>query len=378
MPVCKKCNKQKDEELFKNKNKPKLYATCFQCRETSRIWRLANKERVSKYNKCFNADKKNGKSIQIVLGKHKDDKEWTKYNSQLEASKKLGLYTSNINKVIKGSLNTTGGYVFKLHTDVYKSTEKTWNEIKVNNEYGNKCIGAPARHRVLHETINNEIGKVCCSCKEWKSLNTYNASTSHWDNLRNDCKQCLINYRKLNRRQIQNTMNKYEKVRKQIDPGFKLSKTLRSRVGSALKAMKTSKHMNTMKLTGCDIKYLKKHLETLFEPNMTWKNHGKWHIDHIIPCSSFDLTDKVQQQMCFNWRNLQPMWQIDNLEKSGKFDQASKDIFCNLMTKVLADAEANNTTDTTADLTTAELSESSDTPKTIDISPSLDQLLEYT
>lgn len=57
-----------------------------------------------------------------------------------------------------------------------------------------------------------------------------------------------------------------------------------------------------------------------FEPGMTWDNlgkgEGKWQIDHIIPCSYFDLTKEENQRICFNYRNLQPLWAKDNLEKS--------------------------------------------------------------
>jgi hypothetical protein len=51
---------------------------------------------------------------------------------------------------------------------------------------------------------------------------------------------------------------------------------------------------------------------------MTWENHGKfgWHIDHIIPCASFDLTDLEQQKKCFHYTNFQPLWWRENILKS--------------------------------------------------------------
>ena len=51
---------------------------------------------------------------------------------------------------------------------------------------------------------------------------------------------------------------------------------------------------------------------------MSWENYGKWHIDHIIPCNIFDLTIPSQQEECFNWKNLQPLWAADNLRKGSK------------------------------------------------------------
>ena len=53
---------------------------------------------------------------------------------------------------------------------------------------------------------------------------------------------------------------------------------------------------------------------------MTFDNYGTiWHIDHIKPCASFDLTDVNQQMECFNYKNLQPLWAKDNLAKGSTF-----------------------------------------------------------
>ena len=52
---------------------------------------------------------------------------------------------------------------------------------------------------------------------------------------------------------------------------------------------------------------------------MNWKNYGTgWHIDHIRPCSSFNLRKKSEQYKCFNYKNLQPLWYLDNLIKGTK------------------------------------------------------------
>jgi len=73
-----------------------------------------------------------------------------------------------------------------------------------------------------------------------------------------------------------------------------------------------------MKLVGCSIDFLKQHLENKFKPGMSWKNYGKWHIDHIRPCASFDLRKPAEQKKCFHYSNLQPLWAKENLVK-GKF-----------------------------------------------------------
>ena len=65
---------------------------------------------------------------------------------------------------------------------------------------------------------------------------------------------------------------------------------------------------------------LKKHLESLFQPGMSWENYGKfgWHIDHIIPKSFFQFTstEDVEFKYCWSLDNLQPLWWRDNIVKS--------------------------------------------------------------
>jgi len=101
-------------------------------------------------------------------------------------------------------------------------------------------------------------------------------------------------------------------------PQIKLARNLRTRVYLSLKRQGGIKSKKTMDLVGCDINYLRKHLEEKFEPLMSWDNYGKWHVDHIIPVTKFDLTDPEQQKICFHYTNLQPLWGSENIRKSNK------------------------------------------------------------
>ena len=53
---------------------------------------------------------------------------------------------------------------------------------------------------------------------------------------------------------------------------------------------------------------------------MSWYNYGVhgWHIDHVIPCSKFNLKNLDEQKKCFNYQNLQPLWAEENIKKSNK------------------------------------------------------------
>lgn len=103
-----------------------------------------------------------------------------------------------------------------------------------------------------------------------------------------------------------------------------IKRRLRSRIYNAIKRnargaksrASRNKAMPSMVLLGCDMAQLMAHLELLMLPGMTWENYGTWHIDHRIPCASFDLTDPKQQAACFHYLNLQPLWAPDNIRKS--------------------------------------------------------------
>lgn len=105
--------------------------------------------------------------------------------------------------------------------------------------------------------------------------------------------------------------------KKREDPHYRIAGNLRTRVGIAFKGI--SKSQSTMELLGCDIEFFIMYISSLFTEGMSIDNYGLWHIDHIRPCCSFDLTDVTQQKICFHYTNLQPLWAKDNFSKGGKF-----------------------------------------------------------
>ena len=73
-----------------------------------------------------------------------------------------------------------------------------------------------------------------------------------------------------------------------------------------------------MELIGCDPDVLKEHIKKQLKDNMTFENYGEWEIDHIKPVSLFNLENEKEMFECFNYKNLQPLWKIDNIKKSNK------------------------------------------------------------
>ncbi len=123
-------------------------------------------------------------------------------------------------------------------------------------------------------------------------------------------------YQEANRSKINARLRVYSRNRLATDVNYKIKKNLRNRIRKAL--MGVSKSAKTCALLGCPVDVLIARLESLFQPGMTWDNYGKWHIDHIKPCASFDLTKEGEQEICFNFKNLQPLWAVDNIKKGAK------------------------------------------------------------
>lgn len=105
----------------------------------------------------------------------------------------------------------------------------------------------------------------------------------------------------------------YKKKRLKEDVCFALSERIRDRFNKAFK--RGYRGGIAVRNLGCSIVELRSHLEMQFQPGMSWENYGTWHIDHIVPLCSFDLTDDRQVQKACHYTNLQPLWAADNLRK---------------------------------------------------------------
>lgn len=166
-------------------------------------------------------------------------------------------------------------------------------------------------------------------------LDTYckkcNASKSR-EFTKNSNKRSIINsnYAKNNRTKILKDMRNwysnnavlvkaknslYIKNRQKTDLNFKLTRLLRSRLYHSLK--KSQKSGSAVRDLGCSIEELRAHLEAKFQPGMSWDNYGQfgWHIDHIVPLCSFDLSVPEELKKACHYTNLQPLWWQDNLSK---------------------------------------------------------------
>lgn len=178
--------------------------------------------------------------------------------------------------------------------------------------------------------MNNNT-KTCTKCGVEKELTEFHKHKLGKYGMNSVCKDCKKIYTDIHKQErneysrlwFQNNKDRIyrrNRCRKVLDPKYNLRILLSNRIGKAISKQYGSKSYKTLELIGCTITEVKLYLESQFTEGMTWDNYGMygWHIDHIKPCSSFDLTDPEQQKLCFHYTNLQPLWAKDNLSKGDK------------------------------------------------------------
>lgn len=194
--------------------------------------------------------------------------------------------------------------------------------------------------------------KTCTRCNETKDETEFNKRKQLKTGLRSQCRLCDRVSRNKERRKIylqslsddqrevyrqkrreryiekkqaglikkpnKDRENRWRREQYANNPQYRMIVQIRNRLKKTL----DRKLGNIEPIIGCSPAYLQLHLESQFQPGMTWDNHGQfgWHIDHIIPLSSFDLTDEEQLKKACHYTNLQPLWWQDNLKKRDKIE----------------------------------------------------------
>lgn len=188
----------------------------------------------------------------------------------------------------------------------YKDIEKdfiSYIRSRDNKPYTSKvcksCTNKKAKEKRLTEDfIENKRPQMLERIKEYKQQNKY--------------------YFKAYYESYKPRRNALIKQRKEENPTLKVIDSLRARVKQFVK----SKTLQSSELLDCDRQHLNKWLEYNFVEGIDFSNYGKvWHIDHIIPCSFFDLSNEENQKICFNWSNLRPCFKEENLSKSNKIEE---------------------------------------------------------
>jgi hypothetical protein len=133
-------------------------------------------------------------------------------------------------------------------------------------------------------------------------------------------KQYLKEYREKNVDKIRKIKRDYEKTRKANDPLYKLINNFRTAIYQVLKENNVKKNGHYFDILKYSPDDLINHLESNFTDKMNWDNYGEWHVDHILPISSFDIKEIGDSEFmkCWELKNLQPLWGDENIRKSNR------------------------------------------------------------
>jgi hypothetical protein len=131
-------------------------------------------------------------------------------------------------------------------------------------------------------------------------------------------KQYLKQYRENNIDKIRETKRNYERTRKTNDPLYKLISNFRTAIYQVLKENNVEKNGRYFEVLKYSPQQLIDHLESKFTGDMSWDNYGKWHVDHILPITSFEINEIGDDEFmkCWGLSNLQPLWGDENIRKS--------------------------------------------------------------
>lgn len=277
---CKKCGVEKDVSLF-DYNYKKLYPNCYgKCKECSEKYKIARHERKMELFLLK----------QGLQSPHPASKICSKCNLERDISLFLG--------------HKLGSPYYRSDCKICRS--EAWQIYRLENR---EKILAKSRsyHSKNQEKINEKNRQFRIKNKERLSIKNRE-------------------YRIKGRARIA----AWHRNRRKTNLEFKILCNLRNRAYCALKGF--SKSAKTLELLGCSVEFLRKHLESQFEPKMSWDNYGLngWSVDHIAACATFDLSKEEEQKKCFHYSNLAPRWtttgiaqsygsnQIGNVEKGNK------------------------------------------------------------
>ena len=212
---------------------------------------------------------------------------------------------------------------FTKHREESKSngvTQFKWHE---------PCITCAKSGQVYYACVIAKECKICCNKRVWNNRR-------HNEKAKKRQTEYAKQYRKENAKKIAEkhkiwariNRHKIKKYRK--SPQSRIINNIRKRLKKFLKSIGVNSR-NHSNIVGCTKVKFVKHMESKFTVRMTWENYGSyWHLDHIIPVSSFDLADPEQCKQANHWTNLQPLEASKNLSKSNTMTQPQMSLMLNL------------------------------------------------
>jgi hypothetical protein len=175
--------------------------------------------------------------------------------------------------------------------------------------------------------VASRLFKMCSECSRNKRLERCkNYKSKNREKVRKYNEQ----WKSENSELITNYNREYEKNRKSQDVDFKILRNLRTRLSQVVRTQISGNfsRSDTMReLLGIDVHRFVKWLELNFDSGMTISNYGQmWHIDHVVPCAWFNISESEDRKICFHWTNMRPLSAMKNTERRDTCN--IREIFC--------------------------------------------------
>lgn len=170
------------------------------------------------------------------------------------------------------------------------------------------------------------VTSICIQCDKaggkeryLKNRERYNKKCAEWRAANKDRhRRTIYAWVDANRERLREYDRNYKNKRYRESPDFKLNSLIRASLAQSLNGTKRRRRWQS--LVGYTLDEARAHLEKQFTKGMTWANMGEWHIDHIVPLSSFNITGPDCPELRAAWAltNLRPLWATANLRKGAR------------------------------------------------------------
>lgn len=204
----------------------------------------------------------------------------------------------------------------------YGELQSEWLERQKTHRRCRFCKKLFEKHLFI---IDGKLKHDCPDCREYKKSDEYK------EFLRKRSAKAALKHRNKDVEKARKSFLKWQKKRgkerhrerMETEPEYALNWRMRDILSRVLRRTKSIKSVaDAERQLGYTAKQLKKHLESKFLPGMTWKNRGKWHIDHIKPIAVFVNEGETDPAIINALDNLQPLWAEDNWSKGANYIEA--------------------------------------------------------
>jgi len=329
--ICTLCSQELSPNMFcKNKaNKDNLERFCRDCKSS---YKKENRKKNTVYynleclqcGEIFNTKQSNklycDKSCAALYDSQKRKRERKRKHKEYLKNNPISLTSKICPKCGDEKKLSVFGMHRQTKDELRSHCKKCEKEYRIKNSTKAKII---RKMKIFdYSLVDMSSLKLCIICGEEKKLSDFYKDKMCKDGFTGRCRLCkrtrMVYLYQKNKPKILERVRVYNKKRRK-DPLFRLRDAISS---SHRKFMKSTKTKSTWKYVDYTPEELRNHLESLFSTGMSWDNYGfyGWHVDHIIPQSSFDYSVEEDIRECWKLENLQPLWATDNMAKGNKLD----------------------------------------------------------